>query len=318
MTDDLQDWLILLSAFLSVAIVVALAGTAVLRRERLRGRLAAHSPDEGEAGTVGGGKLREWRSKFTSVEDRIVGFDDADRRSKARVELIRAGFFSPDAARNYILIRVGLTIVLPVVWLLVIAPVFTNITAGMQYFFAVILIFICYVGPKAYIERRKEQLVQQYRNVFPDLLDLLIVCMDAGSSLNAAMERVGRDMANESKALALNIQLLVSEMRSGRSIVDALDSFASRVGLDEAASLRMLVKQSVELGADINDALRVYSDEMRDKRLSRAEEKAHALPVKMVVPLGLFIFPVILIVVLTPVALKFGEVLGQISTGGTR
>ena len=307
MPDDLQIWLVLGSAFVAAASLVALAGSAILRRERLRARLAdnsiGHDESRGSAGV-----LDEWRSKLSSIEDHLIGFDDASRRSNARLELIRAGFFSPDAAKAFVLIRAGLTIVAPIAGVLLIAPLFSNMTGGKQYILALFMVFLGYYGPDAYIKRRQSQMVEQYRNVFPDMLDLLVVCVDAGSSVNAAFERVGHDIAFQSKALAINVQLLVSEMRSGRSLVDALSSFTVRVGLDEAGSLSTLVKQSVELGTDISNAMRVYSDEMREKRLSRAEEKAHALPVKMVIPMGFFIFPVILIVVLTPAMIKITDV----------
>jgi tight adherence protein C len=315
MHDDVQIWLMLGSAFLAAAMLVALAGNAFLKRQRLRARLADNTLADGDAGMIGGGVFREWRSKLSSVEDRFVGFDDAGLRSKARMEIVRAGFFSPDAAKAFIIIRAALAILLPIAGAVLIAPLIGNMTAGKQFLIALFMAFLGYFGPDSYIKRRQRLLVEEYRNVFPDFLDLLVVCMDAGSSMNAALERVGRDIAFQSKALATNVQLLVSEMRSGRSLVDALDSFTIRLGLDEATSLSTLIKQSFELGSDIGDALRVYSDEMREKRLSRAEEKANALPVKMVVPLGLFIFPVILITVLTPVIIKIFAALAVLRHG---
>ena len=93
-------------------------------------------------------------------------------------------------------------------------------------------------------------------------------------------------------------------MRAGRSTMDALGSLADRIGIDEARSLVAMLRQSIELGTDVGDALRVFSDEMRDRRLLRAEERANQLPVKMVGPLGLFIFPVILGLVLLPVVIR--------------
>src|SRR5438046_3527886 len=102
----------------------------------------------------------------------------------------------------------------------------------------------------------------------------------------------------------MNIISLGSEMRAGRTLSDALESFAERLGLDEARSFVSMLRQSIELGTDVGTALRVYSDEMRDRRLMRAEERANQLPVKMVLPLGLFIFPVILATVMIPVILR--------------
>ena len=93
-------------------------------------------------------------------------------------------------------------------------------------------------------------------------------------------------------------------MRAGRSTIEALNSLADRLGLDEAASFVATLRQSIELGGDVGDALRIFSDEMRDKRLLRAEETANKLSVKLVIPLALFIFPVILMIVMLPVGVK--------------
>ena len=103
--------------------------------------------------------------------------------------------------------------------------------------------------------------------------------------------------------------MMGAEMRAGRSTVEALNSFADRLGLDEAASFNTMLRQSLELGSDIGEALRIFSEDMRDKRLLRAEEAANKLSVKMVLPLGLFIFPVVLLVVMLPVVIKLLTVL---------
>lgn len=86
--------------------------------------------------------------------------------------------------------------------------------------------------------------------------------------------------------------------------MEALGSWAERLNLDEARSFVLVLRQSIELGSDVGDALRVFGDDMRDRRLLRAEESANKLPVKMMLPLGLFIFPVILLVVLLPIVIK--------------
>jgi len=95
-----------------------------------------------------------------------------------------------------------------------------------------------------------------------------------------------------------------AEVRAGRSTIDALESLAERLAMDEANSFVLVLRQSLELGSDIGDTLRVFSDEMRDKRVLRAEESANKLPVKMSLPLGLFIFPVVLLVVTLPVGIR--------------
>jgi tight adherence protein C len=140
--------------------------------------------------------------------------------------------------------------------------------------------------------------------VFPDVLDLLLVCVDAGLGLEAALDRITGEIAKRSRNFGINLAVMGAEMRAGRSFVDALGSMADRLIIPEARSLVALLRQSRELGSDIAEALRVFSDEMRDKRLLRAEEQANKLPVKMTMPLALFIFPVVLMVIMLPMAIR--------------
>ena len=141
------------------------------------------------------------------------------------------------------------------------------------------------------------------------MLDLMVVCVDAGLSLEGAFDRISREIMRQNRHLGTNLLLLGAEMRAGRSTIEALDSLADRLGLDEARSFVAMLRQSIELGTDLGDALRVFSDEMRDRRLLRAEERANQLPVKMVGPLGMCIFPVILVLVLLPVIIRLATVL---------
>jgi len=152
-------------------------------------------------------------------------------------------------------------------------------------------------------------LAQRYRQLFPDLLDLLVVCIDAGLSLEAALDRVTGEVINQNRVFGLNLMMMAAEMRAGRSTIDALESLADRLAVDEAHSLVLVLRQSIELGSDIGDTLRIFSDEMRDKRVLRAEENANKLPVKMSLPLGLFIFPVVLLVVTLPVGIRMATLL---------
>jgi tight adherence protein C len=109
-------------------------------------------------------------------------------------------------------------------------------------------------------------------------------------------------------SLGANIHMATLEMRAGRTLSDALEHLGDRLGLEEARSFATLLQQSEELGSSMTDALRVYSDDMRHKRLSRAEEKAYSLPAKLSVPLVLCVFPVLVIVIMLPayIRLKYG------------
>ena len=166
------------------------------------------------------------------------------------------------------------------------------------------------LGPDAYLSHRQSQQMAEYRLNFPDLLDLLTVCVTAGLTVEASFERIRDRLSKRSWALGRNIELMGAEMRAGRSSVDALASFADRLGLDEAASFVAVLRHSVELGGDVATTLREFSEDMRSKRMLLAEKKANELPVKMVIPLALGIFPVILMIVLLPVMLKLLRLMG--------
>jgi tight adherence protein C len=172
-----------------------------------------------------------------------------------------------------------------------------------------VVMLVAVLGPDSYIARRKRKLLAGFRIDFPDMLDLIVVCVDAGLSLEAALDRISREISRQNRYLGTNLVLMGVETRAGRSTIDALASLADRLALDEAHSLVAILRQSIELGTDVGEALRVFSDEMRDRRLLRAEARANELPVKMVGPLGLFIFPVILGLVMLPMILRLMTVL---------
>jgi tight adherence protein C len=102
--------------------------------------------------------------------------------------------------------------------------------------------------------------------------------------------------------------IMASETRAGRNTIDALDTLADRLIIDEARSLVLVLRQSLQLGSDVGDTLGVFAEEMRDRRVLRAEENANKLPVKMTIPLALFIFPVVLIVVMFPIVIRVMKV----------
>ena len=161
-----------------------------------------------------------------------------------------------------------------------------------------------YIGPSMYIDKRISTRKDEHRAGFPDFLDLLVVCADSGLSMEAAFERVGRELGESYPSLSANVHMTNLEIRAGRNLKEALEGFAERLALEEAKAFATLINQSIDLGSSITDALRVYSDDMRHKRLSRAEEKAYALPAKLSLPMMVCIFPVLFVVILLPVFVK--------------
>ena len=155
-----------------------------------------------------------------------------------------------------------------------------------------------------YLDRRISARRSEHRIGFPDFMDLLVVCADSGLSMEAALDRVGRELGDSYPSLCTNLHMANLEIRAGRSMTEALEHLGDRLGLEEARSFATLIQQSAELGSSITDALRVYSDDMRHKRLSLAEEKAYSLPAKLAIPMMVCIFPVLFVVILLPVAVR--------------
>ena len=161
-----------------------------------------------------------------------------------------------------------------------------------------------YLAPTFYLDQIIKKKRQEHRSGFPDLMDLMVVCADAGLAMEASLDRIGRELSNSYPSLSANIHMANLEIRAGRTVTEALEHLGDRLGLEEARSFATLIQQSDELGSSISDALRVYSDDMRHKRLSRAEEKAYALPAKLSVPMMVCIFPVLFVVILCPVIVR--------------
>jgi tight adherence protein C len=292
-------------SFGAVSAIAFLVGQYVWAQSRIQRRLSLPTPASNLARTRPG-TLDAFIAKHFDVKR--FGLDDS-LRGKLRRELVQAGYFKNDAVNYYIFARFAVVIIFPLFSYIVVETFSPGFSQLLKLAVVSISALLGIAGPDAYLARRKRMLAQQYRLVFPDLLDLLVVCVDSGLSLEAALDRITGEMVKQNRSLGLNLMMMGAEMRAGRSTIDALNSLADRLDLDEARSFVLVLRQSVELGSDVAESLRIFSDEMRDKRMLRAEESANKLPVKMVAPLGLFIFPVILMVVMLPLALRVMAVL---------
>jgi len=299
---ELVPLLITILAFGCVAIVVFIVGRYMASEASMQRRLPISVSTSQSGGASEGAISNAFLGSLAGKLDEKRFGIEGPLRTKLRRDLTRAGYFSDQAIQFYIMIRLGLVVIIPLIFYVVMQIV------GMGFGLTLAIVagsaFIAVLGPDAYIARRQRALQREYRLVFPDLLDMLVVCSDAGLALDAALARIQPEVSKESHALGVNLSLLGAETRAGRSTTDALGAFAERLNIDEARSFTILLRQSLELGTDVGEALRVFSDEMRKKRLLRAEETANKLPVKMVMPLGGLIFPVILMVVLVPVIIR--------------
>jgi tight adherence protein C len=220
-----------------------------------------------------------------------------------RRRLIQAGIFDPRGVAFFFVARTVLAVALALAAFIVLPML---ITQRPSIFWLCVILggLIGYLGPSFIVDRRIAKRRHEHRAGFPDFMDLLVVCADSGLSMEAALERVGRELGDTYPSLCANIHITNLEIRAGRSMTEALEHFGDRLGLDEARSFATLIQQSAELGSSITDALRVYSDDMRHKRLSRAEEKAYSLPAKLSIPMMVCIFPVLFVVILLPVFVR--------------
>lgn len=241
-------------------------------------------------------KLLEYTTKHYSETNQ-------EHMKVLRRRLVQAGIYDPRGVAFFFIGRTALAIGVAAA-IFIFLPLMKPVGGSLFWLLIVAGGVVGYVGPSMYVDRRISARTLQHRSGFPDFMDLLVVCADSGLSLEASFERVGREIGQGYPSLSANIHLTNLEIRAGRGLKEALENFADRLALEEARAFATLINQSIDLGSSITDAMRVYSDDMRHKRLSRAEEKAYALPAKLAVPMMVCIFPVLFVVILLPVIVR--------------
>ncbi len=299
--------LLLLLLFALVAIVAYLIAQSIGARQLARRRLveaAGPASVTSVAGSLRAERIESaWLRLVNSIESRglsLVDTNDASLRQK----LIAAGFTATYAPRLYTLIRLTLVVVLPLLvlsifWLAGSSPSLIKLYLSLVIASAAGLYFPALLI-RAKADRRQQALV----NAFPDALDLMLVCVEAGLGLEAAFARVGMEMTTSHPLLAEQFGAVVLELRAGRSHEDALRRMADRAGTDDIRAFATLLIQSTKLGSSISQTLRIYASEMREKRRMRAEEKAHRLPVLISVPLVACMLPTMIGILMLPAAIR--------------
>ncbi|OHV89156.1 type II secretion system F family protein [Mesorhizobium sp. ORS 3428] len=245
------------------------------------------------------------REKAVRRAQEFYAKSDPENVARLRLKLIQAGYMEPRAVGMFFLIRFAALVGAALAAFLInhwAASAESTMTS--RWTFVILSGAAGYFLPGLILTQKVREKMREYRNGFPDFMDLMIVCSDAGMSMEAGIERVSKELARTYPSLSLNLQMVSLELRAGRSLDDALKALADRLSLDEVRSFATLLQQSKELGTSLSGALRVFSDEMRHKRMSLAEEKAHALPAKMSVPVTVCILPVVLMVAIIPIVVK--------------
>jgi tight adherence protein C len=313
--DDLIGGAVYDRPGLMLAVLVFLAGAvlsfgvmlAIRARGAVKRRAAGIVRNPGEQGSAEESPLRKSSLKAVQkVLDYATKHYSETAKGDARVlrrRLVYAGIFDPHAVAYFFIARIFLALAVAFGAFLL-APSLLDLGASLLWLTAVAGGIFGYLAPGIYVDRRIAKRRIEHRMGFPDFMDLLVVCADSGLSMEAALERVGREIGDSYPSLCANIHMTNLEIRAGRTMTEALEHLGDRIGLEEARSFATLIQQSAELGSSITDALRIYSDDMRHKRLSRAEEKAYSLPAKLALPMMVCIFPVLFVVILLPVFVR--------------
>lgn len=231
---------------------------------------------------------------------------------RLRRRLMKAGFPQENAVFVYITVRVLAFLLIPLgVGVLLLA---INFPRNPQFFALLLLgtIFGLFI-PSFTLSRLITKRQQRIARALPDAIDLLVVCVEAGLGLNAALQRVGREMELVEPTLSAELAITNREIRAGKARDEAMRNLGDRTGVDDIKSLVAMLIQSDRFGTSIASSLRVFADSMRTKRRQRAEELVSKASIKLIFPLLLFIFPALLIVLLGPALIMLYQALDQLS-----
>jgi tight adherence protein C len=239
-----------------------------------------------------------------------------EREDSLRMRLVQAGYFSKSAVRTFNTIRfVSVAGVFLTVQFFM-PKVLGDATGVSVYFFSAIAGGLTFILCSYILERIGLKRMREFKKLFPDWMDLLLVCIDAGLSIDAALDRVTREFLQTVPDFGVQLSIVNLEVRAGRPLDEALSNFSQRIRVEEARVLAVLFRQSKELGSDVSKTLRSFAREMREMRIINAEEKANALPIKMLFPMAFFMFPVSLMIVLIPIMMTIIKLFLTMSPGG--
>jgi tight adherence protein C len=271
--------------------------------------------------TAGAGKTKGRALRMGSGADKLEKFasflepQDAETMSAARLKLLRAGYPGKNAVRVFHFAKFVLGI-----GALALGLIYTLVGSGAGEADAQSMV-LSTIGPAAFgyyfpiywVNKRVTKRQNEIISGFPDALDLMLVCIEAGQSIDQSIIRVAREMRGGYPALAEEFDMVANEVKAGKERVTVLKDMAERVGVTDVSSFVTTLVQSATFGTSIAEALRVYSAEMRDKRIMRAEELANKLPTKLTLGTMLFTLPPLLVILIGPSVFGIAETLGQMN-----
>jgi tight adherence protein C len=222
---------------------------------------------------------------------------------RLRTRLVRAGYKSPSAPAIYTLLEYVLPVVAAVFVFAAAPPYRLFVTGGVG--------LLLFFAPSTLLDRTLSKRRREIENGLPDALDLLVVCIEAGSGIDQAIVRTGEELSLAYPALGDELRLLTMEIRAGKPRLEAFRNLAQRSKSDDVRALVAMLIQTDRFGTSVGQALRTHADVSRSKRRQRAEEQAQKIGVKLVFPLVFFFFPAFYVVVLGPAFLQFVRAFGS-------
>ena len=307
MSLSFQSGFVIVTSLLFLSFALWLAFMAVVDAVRADRRVARRLTAGGGvdiADELSAGQTRRLRHNILAQLGSHLTLPDAEEISRLRFLLAQAGFYDPNAVKTFLAARL-LALLGPLMLILLFwGPLQAGLGAAKTIALAVVVILLGMVGPGLFVRFCKSRRTDQCRKGFPDMMDLLVACIEAGLAMDAALIRVSHEIGQRYPVLKTNLEIMNLELRAGRERNEALMNFAERIELEEAKALAVMLKQAEEMGSSIGKALRTFSDDMRHRRMMTAEEKAMALSAKLTVPLILFIFPTIMVMLLLPAGIR--------------
>lgn len=237
---------------------------------------------------------------------------DAEKARGTRLWLAQAGYRSPQSLSNYYGARLLLALFLGIVSILLVVYIYPQ-PSGLIPLVAFGGVLLGAFVPNIWVAQRIVRKREEIRRSVPNMLDLMVVCVEAGLSLNAAIQRIAEETRSSHMALSEELRLLNQEILIGKSRADAFRNLALRTGVEELRSLAVMLIQADKLGVSVGNSLRVLADSLRTKRAQKAEEEAHKTAVKLVFPLVLLIFPELLVILLGPAAITIIKALSEMA-----
>lgn len=296
-----------LAAAAAFALTMGLSAFIVGLLDPVRRRLGQLGSADGERPSVATSMAANL-SKYAAL---VTPRSDRERQRVQRL-LVHAGYRSANARTLYYGVKALAVMILPLA-VLVASPLFPKITTNQLMLFAAGAGYLGWIACSAWLDRQVANRQRALRAGFPDALDLLVVCVESGLGLAPALARVADELAVSHPALGDELALVNAEMRAGVERGTALKNLSERTGLDDIRGMTALLVQTMRFGTSIADALRVYSEEFRDKRTQAAEEQAAKIGTKMIFPLVLFLFPSFFLVVIGPAIIGLIEVFAMLA-----